>query len=144
LAGKNPFAVEDAASLERYLATVFHNREARPWIPWPADRLYIAQRRRDAAFEQAALDKIGRGDERFLPGQAAAEIAQPALLLWCAQDRVIDVSAMRLYGQSIKHATQALLDDCGHMSPMERPGETAAAIEMLVERGRKRPDPTET
>jgi abhydrolase domain-containing protein 6 len=143
LAGKNPFAVEDPASLERYLATVFHNRDARPWIPWPADRFYIAQRRRDAAFEQGVLEKIGRSDERFLPGQAAVEIAQPALLLWCAQDRVIDVSAMHLYGRSMKHATQALLEDCGHMSPMERPGETAAAIEMLVERGRKRPDPKE-
>ncbi len=136
LAGKNPFAVEDAASLERYLATVFHNRDARPWIPWPADKFYIRKRRRDAAFEQRVLDKIGRGDERFLPGLAATRIKQPTLLLWCKQDRVIDPSAMTLYARSIGHATQVLLNDCGHMSLMERPGDTAGAIVMLIERGR--------
>jgi len=138
LAGKNPFAVSDAASLERYLDTLFVVREARPWIPWPADKLYIAERKRDAAFEQRVLDKIGRGDERFLPGMAAAQIKQPTLLLWCKQDRVIDPSAMTLYGRSIPHATQVLLDGCGHMSLMERPGDAAGAIEMLAERGRWR------
>lgn len=138
LAGRNPFAVSDAASLERYLDTLFVVREARPWIPWPADKLYIAERKRDAAFEQRVLDKIGRGDERFLPGEVAARIKQPTLLLWCKQDRVIDPSAMTLYGRSLPQATQVLLDGCGHMSLMERPGDTAGAIEMLAERGRWR------
>ena len=136
LAGKNPFGVGDDASLERYLATVFHNRETRPWLPWPATDIYIAQRRRDAAFEQAVLDKIGRSEERFLPGAEAANISQPALLLWCRQDKVIDPSAMALYAARIPHASQAMLEDCGHMSLMERPGESAAAVTMLIERGR--------
>jgi abhydrolase domain-containing protein 6 len=135
LAGKNPFGVSDAASLENYLATVFHNRDARPWVPWPTTSLYIAQRKRDAAFEQRVLDKIGRGDERFLPGAEAAYISQPALLLWCRQDKVIDPSAMTLYAERIPQASQVLLDGCGHMSLMERPGETAEAIAMMIERG---------
>ena len=136
LAGKNPFGVSDEASLERYLATVFHNRETRPWVPWPATDIYIAQRKRDAAFEQSVLDKIGRGDERFLPGAEAANIAQPALLLWCRQDKVIDPSAMALYAARIPHASQVMLEDCGHMSLMERPGESAEAVAMLIERSR--------
>lgn len=136
LAGKNPFGVSDDASLERYFAAVFHNRETRPWAPWPATDIYIAQRKRDAAFEQSVLDKIGRGEERFLPGAEAANIAQPALLLWCRQDKVIDPSAMALYAARIPHASQVMLEDCGHMSQMERPGESAAAIAMLIERGR--------
>ena len=128
--------VSDEASLERYLATVFHNRETRPWVPWPATDIYIAQRKRDAAFEQRVLDKIGRGDERFLPGIEAVNIAQPALLLWCRQDKVIDASAMALYAARIPHASQVMLEDCGHMSLMERPGESAEAVAMLIERGR--------
>lgn len=134
LAGKNPFAVRDAASLERYLSTLFHVREARPWVPWPADEIYIAQRRRDAAFEQSVLDKIGRGDERFLPGRAAAGIAQPTLLLWCRQDAVIDPSAMALYARNLSLSMQVMLEGCGHMGLMERPADTAAAIAMLIER----------
>jgi pimeloyl-ACP methyl ester carboxylesterase len=138
LAGKNPFAVSDDASLERYFATVFHNPDARPWVPWPAHKLYIAHRRDEAAFEQRVLDKIGRGEERFVPGMAASRIKQPALLLWCKQDRVIDASAMGLYARSLPHASQVLLDGCGHMSIMERPGDVAGAITMLAERGRWR------
>ncbi len=135
LAGKNPFGVSDKTSLEHYLATVFHNRDTRPWVPWPATDIYIAQRKRDAAFEQGVLDRIGRGDERFVPGAEAANISQPALLLWCRQDKVIDASAMTLYAARIPHASQVLLEDCGHMSLMERPGETAEAVAMMIERG---------
>lgn len=135
LAGKNPFAVSDEASLERYLGTVFHKRETRPWVPWPATDIYIAQRKRDADFEQSVLDKIARGDEPFLPGAEAANISQPSLLLWCQQDKVIDPSAMTLYAARIPHASQVLLEGCGHMSLMERPGETAEAVAMLIERG---------
>ncbi|TXH65764.1 MAG: alpha/beta hydrolase [Lysobacteraceae bacterium] len=134
LAGKNPFAVEDQASYERYLSVVFHDKAARPWVPWPVDRIYIAQRRRDAAFEQRVLDRIGRSDERFLPGEEAAKIAQPTLLLWCRQDQVIDPSAMALYAAKITQADQVMLEDCGHMSLMERPGDVAAAVDILIRR----------
>src|SRR5690606_27097674 len=33
LAGKNPFAVEDAATLRRFVDTVFFDDAAKPWIP---------------------------------------------------------------------------------------------------------------
>lgn len=137
LAGKNPFAVEDEASLKRYLDTVFHDAKARPWAPWPASRIYIDRRRGDAAFEQQVLERIGRSDESFLPGKAAAAIRQPALLLWCRQDAVIDFSAMALYAQRIPQASRVLLDGCGHMSLVEQPGTVAQAIEMLIERGQR-------
>lgn len=142
LAGRNPFAVNDEASLRRYLDTVFHDRTTVPYLPWPVDRIYIAQRRRDADFEQRVLAKIGRGDERFLPGQEAARIEQPTLLLWCREDKVIDPSAMALYAARIPHASQVMLEGCGHMSLMERPGETAEAVAMLIERGAPAGSPT--
>lgn len=135
LAGHNPFAVRDEASLRRYLDTVFHREEAKPLIPWPASRAVIDWRRAQAPFEQAVLDRIGRGSEAFLPGQAAARIRQPTLLLWCAQDRVIDPSALDLYGERIPQAVKVRLSDCGHMSIMERPDEVAAAVDYLIRNG---------
>lgn len=134
LGGDNPFAVEDDASLQRYLQTVFHDRSAIPSIPWPGAYFYIAQRRAQADFEQSVLQRIGRSGERFLPGEAAEGITQPTLLLWCAQDVVIDPSAMQAYAERIPQARQVLLDGCGHMSMMERPGEVAQAVVMLAER----------
>jgi pimeloyl-ACP methyl ester carboxylesterase len=138
LAGKNPFAVSDRASLTRYIDTVFHRPEAKPWIPWPASRGLIARRRADAGFEQAVLDRIGRGDERFLPGDEAVAIDQPALLLWCRQDAVIDPSALDLYAAKIPQAAKVLLDDCGHMSLMEKPDAVADAVVALIRQGRSR------
>ena len=133
LAGKNPFAVDDKASLQRYLDVLFHDKAKAPWIPWPASVGYIRHRRADAAFEQSVLDKIGRGPERFLPGDEAANIRQPALLLWCKQDAVIDASALDLYAAHMPQARKILLDGCGHMSITEQPHNVAVAVMELIE-----------
>jgi abhydrolase domain-containing protein 6 len=133
LAGRNPFAVSDAASLQRYIDTVFYDDQIKPTVPWPASAGLIERRRRDAAFEQSVLDRIGRGAERFLPGDEAARIRQPALLLWCRQDAVIDPSALALYAARMPQATRVMLDGCGHMSIVERPDAAARAVKALIE-----------
>ncbi|MCI4568188.1 alpha/beta hydrolase [Lysobacter sp. CFH 32150] len=138
LAGANPFAVGDRASLQRYIDTVFHRAESKPWIPWPASSGLISKRRNDAAFEQAVLEHIGRGPERFLPGEAAAGIRQPTLLLWGRQDAVIDPSALDLYAARMPQARKMLVDDAGHMALMEQPDAVAAAVIALIEQGRPR------
>ena len=134
LAGRNPFAVEDEASLKRYIDIVFHDAKAKPWLPWPASTALIRKRRADAGFEQDVLARIGRSEDSLLPGQEAANIRQPTLLLWCRQDAVIDASALELYAQRIPQARKVLLDGCGHMSLMERPAEVADAVVALVDR----------
>ncbi len=138
LAGKNPFGVTDAASLEHYLGILFHDRAARPPIPWPASKAVIDFRREQGAFEQSVLDRIGRGPERFLPYEVAVDIRQPALLLWCRQDQVIDASALDIFGARMPQARKVLLDGCGHMSLMEKPAAVAQAIVALIEKGKPR------
>ena len=98
----------------------------------------IAWRKQQAPFEQGVLDRIGRSDERFLPGDAASRIDQPALLLWCRQDQVIDPSAIDLYGARMPQALKVMLDGCGHMSIMERPDDVAAAVRLLIDKGEPR------
>ncbi len=132
LAGRNPFAVEDEASLQRYIDIVFHDARAKPWLPWPASTALIRKRRADAVFEQGVLARIGRSEESLLPGEEAARIRQPALLLWCRQDAVIDPSALELYAARIPQARKVLLEGCGHMSLMERPHAVAEALVALA------------
>jgi abhydrolase domain-containing protein 6 len=133
LAGSNPFAVSDARTLRRYIDTVFHRQAAKPWIPWPASRGFIARRRSDAACEQSVLEHIGRGPERFMPGEEAANIRQPALLLWGREDAVIDPSALDLYAAKMPQARKVLVDDAGHMSLVEQPAAVANAVIALIE-----------
>lgn len=135
LDGQNPFGVEDAASLERYMSVLFHVRAARPPMPWPGSIAFVRHRRAEAAFEQSVLERIGRSDERLAPGDAAADIRQPAVLIWGAHDAVIDPSAMALYAARMPQARQCLLDRSGHMTLMEQPREVADAVHWLIERG---------
>lgn len=130
LQGENPFAVSNRADLDRYMALLFDDP---PLIPWPADRALIARRVRDADFEQSVLDRIGRSDEAFLPAAESARIAAPTLLLWCRHDRVIDVSAAQLFADVLPDSRTVLLDGCSHMPLMERPVETAAALEEFLQ-----------
>ena len=129
LRGENPFGVTDRASLDRYLATVFVEP---PFVPWPADRALIAQRSAQGEFEQSVLTAIGRGPEAFLPQAEAARITAPVLLLWCANDRVIDASAAHAYRDLLPQSTLAMLQGCNHMPMMERPRETADLIEEFL------------
>lgn len=133
LAGRNPFAVSDRASLERYLDVLFHDRGARPAMPWPGPWLLCTLRRREADFEQSVLERIGRSEERFLPWQQATRIRQPALLAWGRHDRVIDPSAMALYAQQIPQARTLWLERSGHMTVMEEPAALADAVVALIE-----------
>jgi len=142
LAGKNPFGVTDEASLNAYLDILFNDDTGRPRIPWPASQALIAKRRADGAFERSVLDRIGRGRERFLPYELAVDIRQPALLLWCRQDRVIDASALAIYAQRIPQAQKALLDGCGHMSLMQQPEAVARAIDRLIQEPLPKPGST--
>jgi abhydrolase domain-containing protein 6 len=138
LDGKNPFGVQDTGSLQHYVDILFQSDASKPWIPWPVSEIVIARRRADARFEQSVLDRIGRSSERFAPGVAASKVGQPALLLWCRQDRVIDASAMELYAADMPQARKVLLEGCGHMSLVEQPDNVARAVVELIEEGRPR------
>ncbi|AVY65384.1 alpha/beta fold hydrolase [Xanthomonas translucens] len=135
LDGDNPFAVYDADSLRRYIDTVFVLEPSKPRIPSWAVSSIVAWRRSEAGFEQQVLARIGRSEEAFLPFEEAARIRQPALLLNCVQDAVIDASALALYAERVPQALQVLLDGSGHMSIVEKPAEVAQAIDQLIQRG---------
>jgi pimeloyl-ACP methyl ester carboxylesterase len=129
LAGENPFQVTDRASLDAYLGIVFTDP---PWVPWPASRALIAQRRNDVAFEQHVLDGIGRGPESLLLQDEMAKISAPVLLLWCRDDRVIDVSAAEIFHRGLRDSRTVLLAGCGHMPMMAQPQNVALAIEEFL------------
>jgi abhydrolase domain-containing protein 6 len=129
LAGRNPFEVTSSAQLQRFLRIVFNKP---PFVPWPATRALVLQRSREAGFEQQVLDRIGRGPEALLLAQRLGQVRAPSLLLWCKQDRVIDVSAMHVFAAGIRDQRQVLLDGCGHMPMIEQPAATAAALDAFA------------
>ena len=129
LAGHNPFEVQTRAQLHRYLGIVFTDP---PFVPWPADEAIVRKRRVDVGFEQKVLDGIGRGPGAFALQDELGRIQSPVLLLWCRDDKVIDVSAAAVFAQGLAHSQTALLDDCGHMPMMAQPGKVASALRRFI------------
>jgi pimeloyl-ACP methyl ester carboxylesterase len=129
LNGENPFEVTDRAQLQRYLGIVFTDP---PWVPWPASSALVKRRRADAAFEQTVLDGIGRGPESLMLQSELPRIEKPVLLLWCRDDRVIDVSAAEIFHQGLRDSRTVLLAGCGHMPMMAQPANVAEAIHAFL------------
>jgi abhydrolase domain-containing protein 6 len=125
LRGEHPFEVHDIDDLERYLGLVFKQP---PPLPWPLPQALVEKRSAALDFERHVLREIGSGGGAFAPGEAAAQIALPTLVLGCREDAVIDASAVELYAERIPGARSELLEGCGHMPMMERPAQTAQAL----------------
>ncbi len=78
---------------------------------------------RDAFLSQQAAI-MGRSDS--LPG--LAEIACPTLVLCGRQDGLTPVECHQEIAAAIPGAKLTVIEDCGHLSPMERPEEVTAAL----------------
>ena len=130
LAGRNPFEVTSRAELHRYLGIVFSDP---PFVPWPADEALVRRRRLDVAFEQKVLDSIGRGPEAFSLESELDRIRAPVLLLWCRDDRVIDVSAAEVFHRHLPDSRTVLLAGCGHMPMMAQPDNVVEAITAFLQ-----------
>ena len=125
LAGENPYQVTSRAELKRFLGIVFTDP---PFVPWPADEAMVRRRRADAAFEQQVLEQIGRGPDALVLEDELGNIRAPVLLLWCRDDKVIDVSAAETFRRGLAQSTTVILSGCGHMPLMAQPRQVAEAV----------------
>lgn len=126
LAGDNPFAVYDAAAFSAFLREyVFVDA---PFLPEPLAAVLVARRSAQREFERTVFRQMRLGPEAFLLQQRLPSIRQPALLLWCDGDRIIDPSAAAVFAEGLPDSTTILLEGCGHMPMMEQPQQTAAAL----------------
>lgn len=125
LAGENPYQVTSKAELKRFLGIVFVDP---PFVPWPANEALVRRRRADVDFEQQVLELIGRGPDALVLETELDRIRAPVLLLWCRDDKVIDVSAADTFRRGLRDSTTVLLSGCGHMPLMAQPKQVAEAF----------------
>jgi pimeloyl-ACP methyl ester carboxylesterase len=95
------------------------------------ERLRAMQRRlgREVRARQAALVRRD--------GYADLErIACPSLVVACRQDRLRSFAETERMVQHLPHARFAILEDCGHMAPLERPHELTALLASWIEEAR--------
>lgn len=131
LAGENPYQVTTRAELKRFLGIVFTDP---PFVPWPANEAMVRRRRADVVFEQQVLELIGRGPDALVLEGELPRIQAPVLLLWCRDDKVIDVSAAETFRRGLRDSTTVILSGCGHMPLMAQPKQVAEAMTAFLAR----------
>jgi pimeloyl-ACP methyl ester carboxylesterase len=113
------------------------------------------ERRRDAVVEAARRATLPWSDAAFAgslrgligsyggPGRRglwseAAAVAAPVLLVWGRHDRLVPVAVADRAVRTFPDARLVVFEDVGHVSQMEKPEETAAAVRRFLDDSRRR------
>ena len=107
----------------RWLPPMVHaDRETDPTLVAPITAM--VERMTPAIFERQIRALLGRPDAR----PVLASIRCPTLVVVGRQDRWSPLEQNRELAEIVPGARLAVIEDCGHFSPVERPGAVAAAL----------------
>ncbi|HEU4414972.1 MAG TPA: alpha/beta fold hydrolase [Candidatus Angelobacter sp.] len=121
-AGDNWLVASTEPEFDRLLNNVFAKR---PYLPRPVLRHLARHAIRGSAKSATIFTAMQSNDpplQSRLPG-----IKAPALIIWGEQDRVLHVSAARLFQQGIANSEILLLPGSGHMPLLENVRQCADA-----------------
>lgn len=130
--GKNPFDIDDRAQFKHLEALLFANP---PSLPPRIQDVFVDKSKLERAFDDKVMREITAPDARNALAAKLPDITAPTLAIWCSKDQIIDVSALDAIRQGLTRAPNigvTELNDCGHMSIMEKPREVAEAITRFV------------
>jgi pimeloyl-ACP methyl ester carboxylesterase len=131
-AGHNPFVVRGADEYPAFLRFVV---ERSPPLPGPL----LRRMARDFIARRAMNEKILAElvDDGLDLTERLSRLTVPTTLVWGDRDRLIDLSAGRLYHQAIPHARLVVMHGIGHCPQVEAPGLTARRILETVAAGER-------
>ena len=125
--GNNPLLVKDAADFDRLMSFNFHKK---PYIPDSIKEYFAERAVKNRKFNEKIFSDI-RGE----PNQVEPNLAKlkaPTLILWGDRDRVIHPDSARVFNKGITDSKLILFKDCGHIPQLERPRDTATAIQDFI------------
>lgn len=93
------------------------------------DRLRGMQRRLGAEVRRRQAALVRRDGYADL-----GRIGCPSLVVACRQDRLRSFAESERMARCLPNATFSVLEDCGHMAPLEKPAELASLLASWVER----------
>ncbi|MEM6989948.1 MAG: alpha/beta hydrolase [Myxococcota bacterium] len=122
-AGENPFVVSSYEEWADFIRLALERPPAMPGVVRRhMARVFIGR----AAMNAKILEDLLEGDFDLTP--RLGEIDVPTLALWGNRDRLIDLSAGRVYHAGIDRARLVILDGIGHCPQVEVPGRTSALV----------------
>ncbi len=136
LAGETPFNFSNREEFWNFAHELFLQP---PWLPPRIVDVLVERNSRGHAFHAALLRQLAQGPNAGLLQGKLGAIASPTLVLWCRDDRLLDLSSVDTIKAGLVLAPRvevSLLDRCSHMPMMEQPDAMAAALEGFVEKSK--------
>jgi pimeloyl-ACP methyl ester carboxylesterase len=106
-------------------------------ITWQAVRAYARP-----LYQEGGRHALLKTAQAILPANLSTLIAayptieQPALLIWCAEDRVVPLGVGRRLARALPRAELAVLRQCGHVPQEEEPTRTLARFKSFLRQHR--------
>lgn len=126
LQGKSPFAIYEAdAYIDFMKHYVFTDMQ---YIPKPMLASIVKKRALHKKFEKTVFTQMLQFSQAYTLQRRLPDIRQPAGLLWCDGDKIVDPSSAQVYAQGLKDSNAELLKGCGHMPMMEQPKQTVGFL----------------
>ncbi|WP_430459624.1 alpha/beta fold hydrolase [Thalassolituus sp. LLYu03] len=131
--GKNPLIATDEDSFEYRWNFVMSQPPALPWPLRPAVvRKTLA---REGINREIFSDMMATKDELTASNfeqQLSENATMPALIIWGAEDRVLDVSSVEVFKQKLPQAQVKIYPGIGHLPMVEIPHETATLMSDFI------------
>ena len=131
--GEEPLLVSSVEDFERVLGLSFVDE---PFIPGPIKQHFAERAVENRAFNKKVYADLGRHPAPLEPLLGALDM--PVLVLWGAQDQILDVSSMEVMRPLMPHAQFVVLKDCGHLPQIERAEESAGVYREFLKTARPR------
>ena len=131
--GSNPLIATDKESFEFRMDMVM---EQPPALPWPLRPALTRQTIARADLNREIFADMIATRER-LPVDTfgpliSANVTMPTLIMWGAEDRVLDVSAVETFKTYIPQAEVSIFEGIGHVPMLEIPDESAAVLTEFI------------
>lgn len=120
--GKNPLIVSTRQGYDSLLKFCF---ETEPFLPWPARNVMARQHIARSEHYLGMWNTLFSDMDDTPVRQAVSGLKLPVLVVWGDRDRILDISCARVFVSLIPNGTLAIIENCGHVPMVEKPGETA-------------------
>ena len=128
LDGKDPFIYKNRATFRQAMALIF--KHPPHFSNAFVDKL-VARSLHDRAFIAHTFKVLNQPAQALSLQHHLAVLHMPVLAIWCRDDQIMDISALKSLRQGLIHAASIhtnILSDCGHDPMLEKPRLTARAI----------------
>ena len=127
--GKNPLILNSVEDFDNLLYFGYYKK---PYIPSPI-KTYLAEEglKNKPNNEKVWKDMMGKP---MMLEDHLVELSMPVLIIWGANDRIIDVSCVGVMENKLKKSKTHIIENCGHAPMLERPEETAGYIKDFIEK----------